>query len=200
MEAIHTSTHDDSSGTTNETSDKITGKTRNETRHARTHTWARGTFPKLKSLQGLRIRVNLEVIEEVMHHASLRVDGSFHLRLHVCKVIHPLLKSSDPFHHALSLVNPMTDVLLQRSVPVMVPGRGRGSSSEAGLGVTVRGIVTTTLVVTRVANPIPIAPVGLLRVSLQCSYGLLCCLHTSSPASARWSCEAVACLSHLIKL
>jgi hypothetical protein len=30
MEAIHTSTHDDSSGTANETSDKITEKTRNE--------------------------------------------------------------------------------------------------------------------------------------------------------------------------
>jgi hypothetical protein len=66
--------------------------------------------------------------------------------------------------------------------------------------VTVRGIVTTTLMVTLVANPIPSAPLGLLRVSLRCSRGLLCCLHMSSPASARWSCEAVACLSHLIKL
>jgi hypothetical protein len=71
MEAIHTSTNDDSSGTANETSDKITGKTGNETRQARTHTWAPGTSAKLKSLQDLSIRVNLEVIEEVMHHASL---------------------------------------------------------------------------------------------------------------------------------
>jgi hypothetical protein len=62
MEAIHTSTDDDSSGTANETSDKITGKTRNEMRQARTHTWAPGTSP---------IRVNPEVIEEVMHHAGL---------------------------------------------------------------------------------------------------------------------------------
>jgi hypothetical protein len=135
-----------------------------------------------------------------MHHASLRVDGSLHLRLHVCKVIHPSLESSNPFHHELSLVNPITDVPLQRSVPVRVPGRGRGSGSQARLGVTVRGIVTTTLMVTRVANPIPSVPLGLLRVSLRCSRDLLCCLHTSSPVSARWSCEAMARLSHLIKL
>jgi hypothetical protein len=71
MEAIHTSIDDDSSGTANETSDKITGKTRNEMRQARTHTWAPGTSTKLKSLQDLSIRVNPEVIEEVMHHAGL---------------------------------------------------------------------------------------------------------------------------------
>jgi hypothetical protein len=47
MEAIHTSTHDDGNGTANEISDKITGKTGNETRQARTHTWAPGTSPKL---------------------------------------------------------------------------------------------------------------------------------------------------------
>jgi hypothetical protein len=135
-----------------------------------------------------------------MHHASLQVDGSLHLTLHVCKVIHPLLESPDPFHHTLSLVNPITDVPLKRSVPVRVPGRGGGSGSQARLRVTMRGIVTTTLMVTRVANPIPCVPLGLLRVSLWCSRGLLCCLHTSSPASARWSCEAMARLSHLIKL
>jgi hypothetical protein len=118
----------------------------------------------------------------------------------VCKVIHPSLKSSDPFHHALSLVNPITDVSLQRSVPVRVSGRVRGSGSEARLGVTMQGIVTTTLKVTQVANPIPSVPLGLLRVSLWCSHGLLCYLHTSSPVSVRWSCEAMACLSHPIKL
>jgi hypothetical protein len=42
-----------------------------------------------------------------------------------------MLESSDPFHHALSLVNPITNVPLQRSVPVRVPGRGEGSGSEA---------------------------------------------------------------------
>jgi hypothetical protein len=89
MEAIHTSTHKDSNGTANETSDKITGKTRNKMREAMTHTWAPGTSPKLKSLQDLSIRVNPKVTEEVMHHAGLRVDGSLHLHLHVCKVIHP---------------------------------------------------------------------------------------------------------------
>jgi hypothetical protein len=111
-----------------------------------------------------------------------------------------MLKSSDPFRYALSLVNLITDVPLQRGVPVRVPGRGRGSSSEARLRVTGRGVVTTTLIVTRVATPILSVPLGLLRVSLWCSGGLLCCLHTSSPTSARWSCEAMARLSHLIKL
>jgi hypothetical protein len=119
--------------------------------------------------------------------------------LHVCKVMHPSLRSSDPFHHALNLVNPITDVPLQRSIPVRVPGRGGGSSSEARHGGIVRGVVTT-LMVTRVATPIPSVPLRLLRVSVRCSHGPLCCLHASSPASARWSCEAVVHLSHLIKL
>jgi hypothetical protein len=87
------------------------------------------------------------VIEEVVHHASLQVNGNLHLCLHVCKVIHPSLESSDPFHCTLSLVNPITDVPLQRSIPVSVPGRGRGSGSKARLGATVREIVTTTLMV-----------------------------------------------------
>jgi hypothetical protein len=200
MEAIHTSTHDDSSGTTNETSDKITGKTRNEMRQARTHTWAPSTSPKPKSLQDLSIWVNPEVTEEVVHHAGLRVNGSLHLHLHVCKVIHLSLESSDPFHRALSLVNIIADLPLQGSLPVRVPGKGRASGSEARLGVTMRGIVTTTLIVTRVANPIPSAPLGFLRVRLQCSHGLLYCLHTSPPASKGWSCKAVMRLSHLIKL
>jgi hypothetical protein len=71
MEAIHTSTHDDRSGTANETSDKITRKIGNEMRQARTHTYAPGTSSKLKSLQDLSIRVNAEVTKEVMHHAGL---------------------------------------------------------------------------------------------------------------------------------
>jgi hypothetical protein len=111
-----------------------------------------------------------------------------------------MLESSDLFHYALSLVNPITDVLLQRSVPVRVPGRGGGSGLEATLGVTIRGVVTTTLMVTQVATLIPSVPLGLLRVSLRCSRGLLCCLHASSPASVRWSCEAIVHLSHPIKL
>jgi hypothetical protein len=71
---------------------------------------------------------------------------------------------------------------------------------EARLGVTVRGVVTTTLMVTQVATPIPSVPLGLLRVSLLCSHGLLCYLYMSSPMSARQSYEAVVCLSHPIKL
>jgi hypothetical protein len=51
--------------------DEITGKTVNETRQVRTHTWAPDISPKLKSLQDLRIRVNPKVTEEVMHHAGL---------------------------------------------------------------------------------------------------------------------------------
>jgi hypothetical protein len=116
------------------------------------------------------------------------------------KSIHLSLESSDLFHRALSLINPITNILLQRSVPVRVPDRGGSSSSEARLGVTMRGVVTTTLMLTRVVNPIPSVPLGLLRVSLWCSRGLLCCLHTSSPVSARWSCEVVARLYHPIEL
>jgi hypothetical protein len=71
MEAIRTSTHDDSSDTANETSDKITGKTGNGMRQARTHTWAPDTSPNLKSLQDLSNRVNPEVTEEVVHHPGL---------------------------------------------------------------------------------------------------------------------------------
>jgi hypothetical protein len=180
------------------TSDEITKKARNKTRKVRTHTWAPSTSPKLKSLQDFSIRVNPKVTEEVMHHAGLWVDGGLHLSLHVCKVIHPSLKSSDPFHRAFSLVNPITDVPLQRSIPVRVPARVRASSSEARLRITMRGVVTT-LMVTRVATPVPSVPLGLLRVSLWCSHGLLCCLHASLPVSARWSYEAVACLSYPIK-
>jgi hypothetical protein len=84
----------------------------------------------------------------------------------MCTVIHPSLESSDPFHRVLSLVNPITDVPLQRSILVKVLGRGGGSGSKAKLRVTVRGVVTTTLMVIRVATPIPIVPLGLLRVSL----------------------------------
>jgi hypothetical protein len=56
---------------TGNTNDEITGKIGNETRQVRTHTWAPGTSPKLKSLQDLSIRVNPEVTKEVMHHAGL---------------------------------------------------------------------------------------------------------------------------------
>jgi hypothetical protein len=71
MEAIHTSTHDDSNSIANETSDKITRKTGNEMRQAKTHTWAPGTSPKVKSLQDPSIMVNPEVTEELMHHAGM---------------------------------------------------------------------------------------------------------------------------------
>jgi hypothetical protein len=135
------------------TSDEITGKAGIEMRQVCTHTWAPGNSPKLKSLHDLSIRVNPKVTEEVVHHSGLRVDGSLHLRLHVCKVIHPSLESSNPFHRTLSLVNPIIDIPLQRSVLVRVPNREGGSGSEARLEVTVRGVITTTLMVTRVATP-----------------------------------------------
>jgi hypothetical protein len=183
---------------TSKTSDKITGKPRNKMRWVRTHTWAPGTSPELKSLQDLSTKVNPEVIEEVIHHAGLWVDGGLHLHLHMSKVIHQSLESFDPFHHVLSLVNPITDVPLQRSVPVRVPGRAGGFVSKARLGVTVRGVVST-LRVTRVATPVSSVPLGLLRVSMWYSHGLQCCLHASSPMIARWSYEGVARLSHMIK-
>jgi predicted transcriptional regulator len=94
------------------TSDKITEKAGNTMRQVRTHTRASDTSPKLKSLQDLSIRVNPEVTEEVMHHAGLSVNGNLHLHLHMCKVIHLMLKSSDPFHCALRLFNSITDVSL----------------------------------------------------------------------------------------
>jgi hypothetical protein len=71
-----------------------------------------------------------------------------------------MLESSDPFHHVLSLVNPITDVSLQRSIPVRVPGRGEGSDSEARLGITMRGVVTTTLMVTQIATPYSVSHWG----------------------------------------
>jgi hypothetical protein len=182
------------------TSDEITRKAGNKMSQVRTHTWAPGTSPKLKSLQDLSIRVNSEVTEDVMHHAGLWVNQGLHLHLHVYKVIHLSLKLPDPFHCVLSLVSPIIGVPLQWSIPVGVPGRGGGSGSEARLGVTMRGVVTTTLMVTRVATLIPSVPLGLLRVSLWCSRGLVCCLHASSPVSARWSCEAMVRHSYLIKL
>jgi hypothetical protein len=94
------------------TSDEITGKAGNKMRQVRTHTWAFSTSPKFKSLQDLSIRVNPKVTKEVVHHAGLRANGGMHLCLHMCKVIHPMHESSDPFHRALSLVNPITDVPL----------------------------------------------------------------------------------------
>jgi hypothetical protein len=152
---------------------EITGKPGNKMRQVWTHTRAPITFPKLKSLQDLSIRINRQVTEEVVHHAGLRVDRSLHLYLHMCKVIHPLLESSDPFHRVLSLVNPITDVALQRSVPVRVLGRGGGFSSEARLGVTMRGLVTTALMVTRVANPIPSVSLG--SWGWVCGVVVVCC-------------------------
>jgi hypothetical protein len=95
-----------------------------------------------------------------MHHAGLWVNGGLHLHLHMCKVIHSSLESSNPFYRAPSLVNPITDVPLQRSVPGRVPGRGGCFGSEASLGLTLRGVITTTFMVTRVATPIPSVPLG----------------------------------------
>jgi hypothetical protein len=59
-----------------------------------------------------------------------------------------MLESSDPFQRVLSLVKSITDVPLQSGVPVMVLGRGGASSLESRLGVTLRGVVTTTIMVT----------------------------------------------------
>jgi hypothetical protein len=98
------------------------------------------------------------------------------------------------------LVNAISDVPLQRRVLVGVASGGGGSSSEAWPRVAMIGVLTTALVVTRIATLIPSVPLGLLRVRMQCSCVMLCCLPVSLPTSARWSSEVVACLSHLIKL
>jgi hypothetical protein len=135
-----------------------------------------------------------------MHHAGLWVNGGLHLHLHMCKVINLSLKSSDPFYRLLHLVNAITDVSVQRSTLVKVPGRGGDSDSKARLRVPLRGVITTTLMVTWVATPIPSVPLALLRVSQWCSRGLLCCLQASSPTSVRFSYEAMVHLSHPIEL
>jgi hypothetical protein len=56
---------------TGKTSDEITRRARNKMRQVKTHTWAPGTSPELKSLQDLSFRVDLKVTEEVIHHAGL---------------------------------------------------------------------------------------------------------------------------------
>jgi hypothetical protein len=64
MEAILTGNHGNGSvRPTSKTSDEVTGKAGNATRQVRTHTWAPGTSPKLKSLHDLSIRVNPKVTE-----------------------------------------------------------------------------------------------------------------------------------------
>jgi hypothetical protein len=50
-----------------------------------------------------------------------------------------------------------------------------------------RGVLTTTLIVTRVAKLIPIVPHGLLRVSLRCSRALL------TPSKLSCECAVVLC-------
>jgi hypothetical protein len=73
MEAILAGNHGNDSDMTTmgKTNDEITEKTGNEMKQVRTHTWAPGTTPKLKSLQDLSIRVNPDVTEEVVQHAGL---------------------------------------------------------------------------------------------------------------------------------
>jgi hypothetical protein len=130
--------------------------------------------PSLESSDPFCRALNLvNPITEIVHHADLWVDGGLHLSLHVCKFIHPSLESSDPFHHALSLVNPITDIPLQGSIPVRVLGRGRGFGSEARLGVAVRGVVTTTLMVTWVATPYLVSHWG--SWGWACSVVVVCC-------------------------
>jgi hypothetical protein len=167
---------------TGKTSDEIIEKAGNETRQLRTYTRAPGTSAKLKSLQDLSIRVNPKVTEEVMHHTGLWVDGGFHLRLHMCKVIHLPLESSDPFHRTLNLVRPITDVPFQRKVPVGVPSKGGGSSSEDRLGVTMRGVVTTTLMVTWVATPYPVSHWG----SWGWAYSVVVACYAASMRARPW--------------
>jgi hypothetical protein len=84
----------------------------------------------------------------------------------------PLLKSSDPFHHVLSLDHPITDIPFQRKVPAEVPSRGGDSGSEVRLRVTVRLVITTTLMVTQVATLILVSHWGSGRA---CGVVVACC-------------------------
>jgi hypothetical protein len=92
---------------TGKTNDEITGKLRTK--------WdKRGLIPRHPA-QDLSNKVNPEVTEEVVHHAGMWVNGCLHFYLHSCKVIHPLLESSNH---------------LRRVFPQLIVQRIRGSSSS----------------------------------------------------------------------
>jgi hypothetical protein len=78
------------------------------------------------------------VVEEVVQHVGLRVDGCVYLHQHALKLINPALDLSDPLHRVFFLVHPVTDIPLKGVVPVGELGRGGGSSSVAWPKDTVR--------------------------------------------------------------
>jgi hypothetical protein len=95
------------------------------------HTLSAGPSHKLKSLQDLSIRVNAEVVEEVVQHADVRFDGRVYLHLHTLELFHPTLDLFDPLHNAFCLAHPVTNISLEGVVPVGELGKGRGSNSVA---------------------------------------------------------------------
>jgi hypothetical protein len=99
-----------------------------------------GPSSKLKSLQDLSIRVDAEVVEEVVQHVILRVDGRVYLHQNTLELIHPTLNPSDPLYRVFCLVHPVTDIPLEGVVPVGELGRGRGSDSVAWPRGTVRTV------------------------------------------------------------
>jgi hypothetical protein len=78
------------------------------------------------------------VVEEVVQHARLQVDGRMYLCLHSLKLIHHALDPSDSPHRVFCLVHPVTDVPLEGVVLVGKLNKGRGFSSLACLRGTLR--------------------------------------------------------------
>jgi hypothetical protein len=96
------------------------------------------------------------VIEEIVDHISLSVDGG-------TKLPYRVLESFNPLHHLLYLVRPITNIPLKGVIPIGVPCWGGGPCSTAEPRRTVRLVGTTTLLVLWVTTPIPSVPLGLLR-------------------------------------
>jgi hypothetical protein len=150
--------------------------------------------PKLKSLQDLSIRIKAKVTEETADHIGLRVNGGPKLPPH------QVLESSNSLHHPLCLVCPITNIPLKGLISVGVPCRGRGSCSTAEPRRTVRVVRPTALPVLWVSTPITSVPLGLLRGSMWCGGVQPCCLHASMLSSVRWTCVAMAHVSHPCEL
>jgi hypothetical protein len=77
------------------------------------------------------MRVDVEVVEEVVQHVGLRVNGRVYLCLHALELVHPTFDPSVPLHRAFCLVHQVTDIPLEGVVPVRELDRDGGSGSVA---------------------------------------------------------------------
>jgi hypothetical protein len=105
------------------------------------------SFPKLKSLWDLSISIEAKVAEEDVDNVGLWVNGGAQLRLNVRILLQRVLDPSDPLHRSLFLVCHITDIPLERVIPVGVVCRGGGPCFVTELGRTVRVVEATALLV-----------------------------------------------------